>query len=227
MKTLLTLDYEVFFGRNTGTVARTMIEPTEALVKVADRHGAKLAFFVDAGFILRLRSEMGKAPALRAEHDAVCRQVERLARAGHEIQLHIHPHWEDSRWEDGGWKIDVSRSALHAFEPDAIRDIVGRYAAALRELAGPRSAYAFRAGGWVIQPFHKLRPALREAGVTIDSTVYAVGAPPSLSISRRLPPRVAGASTPIPWWRTSTAASSRCRSPAGGCARTSSGASPA
>jgi peptidoglycan/xylan/chitin deacetylase (PgdA/CDA1 family) len=175
VRTLLTLDYEVFFGRRTGTVARTLLEPTDALLKVADRHGAKCAFFVDAGFILRLREEMARAPQLRAEHDAVCRQVERLAKAGHEIQLHIHPHWEDSRWEPDGWKIDVSRYALHAFEPDAIRGIVARYSGVLRELAGPRSAYAYRAGGWVIQPFHKLRDALRQAGVTIDSTVYAGG----------------------------------------------------
>ena len=175
MKTVLTLDYEVFFGRRTGTVARTLLEPTEALLKVADRHGAKMAFFVDAGFILRLREEMKSAPALRGEHDAVCRQVERLAHAGHEIQLHIHPHWEDSRWEEGGWRMDVSRYALHAFDPDAIRGIVSRYSGVLRELAGPRSAYAYRAGGWVIQPFHKLRDALRDTGVTIDSTVYAGG----------------------------------------------------
>src|SRR5215470_18065767 len=102
MRTLITLDYEVFFGKNTGSVARTLIEPTQALLRVADRHGAKLVFFVDAGFLLRLRAEMGASAALREQHDTVCRQVEALAKAGHEIQLHIHPHWEDSHWSDDG-----------------------------------------------------------------------------------------------------------------------------
>jgi peptidoglycan/xylan/chitin deacetylase (PgdA/CDA1 family) len=175
MKTLLTLDYEVYFGRQTGTVERCLIAPTRALVGVADRHGARLAFFVDAGFILRLREEMHRAAALRAQHDAVCRQVEALARAGHEIQLHVHPHWEGSRWTEAGWEIDVERFALHAFEPAAIDDIVARYARVLRELAGGEAAYAYRAGGWVIQPFSKLRPALLRHGVTIDSTVFAGG----------------------------------------------------
>jgi hypothetical protein len=175
MRTLLTLDYEVFFGRNTGSVARTLLEPTQALARIAERHGARLVFFVDAGFILRLREEMPGSQRLREEHDAVCRQVESLARAGHEIQLHVHPHWEDSRWTGAGWHIDVSRYALHAFEAPAIADIVRRYATVLREIAGPGSAYAFRAGGWVIQPFEKLRGALHAAGVTIDSTVYAGG----------------------------------------------------
>ncbi len=178
MRTLLTLDYEVFFGRNTGTVQRTLLEPTEALLGVADRHCAPLVFFVDAGFILRLRAEMHKAASLRADYSAVCRQVESLARAGHEIQLHIHPHWEDSHWDESGasgWQVEETRYALHSFSPAEITDIVRRYSTLLRELAGPQAAYAYRAGGWVIQPFDKLRGALLEAGVTIDSTVFAGG----------------------------------------------------
>ena len=175
MRTLLTLDYEIYFGPRTGSIERTLLEPTEALLRVADRHGAKCVFFVDAGYLVRLREEMRQHPPLRRQHDAVCRQVEALARGGHEVQLHIHPHWEDSRWIGDSWSIDTSRYALHAFPAHEIAGIVSRYAAVLREIAGPRSAYAYRAGGWVIQPFHKLRRALSESGVTIDSTVYAGG----------------------------------------------------
>jgi hypothetical protein len=175
MRTLLTLDYEVYFGRETGTVERSILEPTAALLAVARRHAAKLVFFVDAGFILKLRDEMHKSPRLAADHDAVCRQVESLAREGHEIQLHIHPHWEDCSWGEEGWRIDVSRFALQSFPDEQIHDIVRRYAGVLRELAGPDAAYAYRAGGWVIQPFERIRGALLANGVTIDSTVFAGG----------------------------------------------------
>jgi hypothetical protein len=175
MRTLLTLDYEVFFGRETGTVQRSILEPTEALAAVARRRGAKLVFFADAGFILRLRAEMAKSRQLASDHDAICRQVAALAREGHEIQLHIHPHWEDSTWSATGWNIDVRRYALQSFSPQAIHDIVGRYTRVLRELAGPEAARAYRAGGWVLQPFPKIRPALLAHGVTIDSTVFAGG----------------------------------------------------
>src|SRR5688572_2905557 len=175
MRIFVTLDYEVFFGPRTGSVQRTLLEPTEALARVADRHRARFVFFVDAGYVLRLREMMGRSDALRREHDAVVAQVAKLARDGHEIQLHVHPHWEDSHWKETGWDIDTRRYALHAFGPEAIDDIVGRYTRVLREVAGAQSAFAYRAGGWVIQPFAKLRPALRKAGVTIDSTVYADG----------------------------------------------------
>ncbi len=175
MRTLLTFDYEVFFGARSGSLERTVLEPTQALVHVAEKHGARCVFFVDAGYILRLRQEMRRWPSLAADHDAVCRQVERLARRGHEVQLHIHPHWEDSRWGAQGWRMDTSRYALHAFAPAEIGDIVGRYAGVLRELAGPAAAIAYRAGGWVIQPFARLGRALADAGIRIDSTVYAGG----------------------------------------------------
>lgn len=180
MRTLLTLDYELFFGRRPGTVARSMLEPTEALARVAARRGAKLVFFVDAGFLVRLRAEMSRAEALRREHAQVCRQLESLARAGHEIQLHIHPHWEDSHWAGDGWRLDVRRFALQAFAPAQVADIVGRYAGELRAIAGAQAAYAYRAGGWVVQPFAPIRAALLDNGITIDSSVFAGGFRPGI-----------------------------------------------
>ena len=175
MQTLLTLDYEVFFGRETGSVARSVIEPTEALLALAARHASKLVFFVDAGFLLRLRAEMGRSAGLREDHAALCRQIKAIARAGHEVQLHIHPHWETSRWTDAGWDIDLERFTLQSFDAWDIERIVRTYAQALRELAGPAAARAYRAGGWVIQPFAPIRQALLANDVVIDSTVFAGG----------------------------------------------------
>ena len=175
MKTLLTFDYEVYFGTRTGSAERCLLEPTDALARVAAKHAAPLVFFVDAGYLLALRREMRGDYQLRLAHDAVCRQLNDLARRGHELQLHVHPHWEDARWENGRWRLDLARYALHSFEPHEIDDIVLRYLEALRDLGGDGAGRAYRAGGWVIQPFDRLREALRLAGVAIDSTVYRGG----------------------------------------------------
>ena len=175
MRTLLTLDYEVFFGPATGTARACLIEPTEALRAIARRHGAKLVFFVDAGYLVKLAAEAGSCATLAADQAAIARQLGALAREGHEIQLHIHPHWETSRWTSHGWELDLTRFAIHAFDSAAIADIVQRYAGVLRDIAGAQAAYVYRAGGWVIQPFVALREALLANGVTIDSTVFAGG----------------------------------------------------
>jgi len=55
MNIVLSTDYEVFFGHSTGTVEKTLLEPSQALCDVAARHGVPLVFFVDIGFLLRLR----------------------------------------------------------------------------------------------------------------------------------------------------------------------------
>ena len=175
MRTVLTLDYEVFFGPASGSARACLLEPTEALLAVARRHGARLVFFVDAGYLVRLAAERHKSASLAADEAAVRRQLDEVVRDGHEIQLHIHPHWEKSRWMAEGWAPGLEHFALHAFPPAEIRDIVARYAATLREVAGPDAAFTYRAGGWVIQPFAPLRGALLDSGVTIDSTVFAGG----------------------------------------------------
>lgn len=175
MNLLISLDYELFFGRRTGSVERCLVEPSEALCKAVQPHGGKLSFFVDSGFLLRLQAESVKSDFLRREYDALCRHLERLVHLGHELQLHIHPHWEDSCWVDGGWQMDVRRYRLHDFSNDEIAEIVGRYCAALAEFCSADSICAFRAGGWVLQPFALLADALAANGIEIDSTVFAGG----------------------------------------------------
>ncbi|RQO62341.1 hypothetical protein DBR47_03590 [Paucibacter sp. KBW04] len=175
MKTLLTLDYELFFGRNTGSVEACIIKPTNELLDIVRPLRAPLVFFVDVAYIAALRREMHKHAQLRKDHDLICRHVEMLANEGHEIQLHIHSHWEDCRWTGDGWDMNTQRYRLHDFSLNDISSLVQGYVRLLKELAGPDHGYAYRAGGWVIQPFEKIRQALLDAGVYIDSTVFAGG----------------------------------------------------
>lgn len=172
---LLTLDYEVFFGRNTGTVEHTLLEPSTAVCKIAEHHGVPLVFFVDIGFLLRLYEDGRKFPALRRDYDEVMKQLEQFVAAGHELQLHVHSHWEDSRWNGDSWSIDTRRYRLHDFDGAGILDILQRYTQALRNVSGGKDVFAFRAGGWVIQPFGKIGQPLRDVGIFIDSTVFSGG----------------------------------------------------
>ena len=175
MNIILSVDYEVFFGRNTGTVENTLLEPSQALCDVAARHGVPLVFFVDIGFLLRLREEGQRIPVLMRDHDRVIRQLEQFVSLGHEIQLHVHTHWEDSHWNGESWDIDTRRYRLHDFGDLEINEIIQRYTGALRSVTGDDGVFAFRAGGWVIQPFAQIRKALLDSGVYIDSTVFAGG----------------------------------------------------
>lgn len=170
MKFGITLDYELFFGASVGSVDACMISPTEALIKILKPYDAKATFFVDAGYLVR-SEELGVDLDNRSK---VLNQLRSLLADNHEVQLHIHPHWEDSIFENGEWKLNTNRFKLSDFSQDKAHEIVRRYAETLnRELDIKVSA--FRAGGWCIQPFSHFSEALAECGVEIDSTIFHGG----------------------------------------------------
>ena len=71
MNLILSLDYELFFGARHGTAQRCLIEPCQALLKITERVGAKLAFFVDAGYLCKLAEHAPRDTAARRELVAV------------------------------------------------------------------------------------------------------------------------------------------------------------
>ena len=174
---LITLDYELFFGRHVGTVEHCMLRPLEALKAVVDPHAVKLTLFVDAGYLVRLAAQAEAEPVLMDDYRRIGAQLRELVDHGHDVQLHIHPHWEDSVYVDGSWRIDTGRYRLHDFETSDVARIVGDYKKALTDIVGDR-VFAYRAGGWCLQPFEPLADALAQQGVWLDSTVYFNGHSP-------------------------------------------------
>lgn len=174
---LITLDYELFFGRQTGTVEHCMIRPISELKRVVDRHNAKLTLFVDAGYLRQLKKQTNGTSALADDYRQIKDQLQSLVEEGHDVQLHIHPHWEDTDYGSDGWRIDTRRYRLHDFSPDEMERIVGEYKQALTDIVGDR-VFAYRAGGWCMQPFDKIGDALHRHGIWLDSTVYSRGYSP-------------------------------------------------
>jgi len=171
---ILSLDYELFFGRQVGTVENCLIRPVDALLEATRHKNIKLVLFVDAGYLVRLKQEASKHPVLLADYQRVHDHLKQLHALGHDIQLHIHPHWEDSYFSDAGWVVDTSRYKLHDFSAQEISNIVAKYKRALTDIVGD-NVFAFRAGGWCIQPFEKISEALHYHGIWLDSTVYYQG----------------------------------------------------
>jgi len=174
MKIYITLDYELYFGANSGTAQKSIIEPTEALINIADKYEVKLVFFVDVGYLIKLKEYKSLDNRIAEEHKLVFEQVVNLANSGHDIQLHIHPHWEDSYYDNGEWHIDTTRYKLSDFSEEEIMRIVTKYKSFIQKLVN-MPVFAFRAGGWCMQPFRKLKNALMENEVWLDSTVFHGG----------------------------------------------------
>lgn len=173
MQIHVSFDYELFFGAASGSAQKCLLEPTERLMAMAKQQAVSFIFFVDAGYLYRLKAYQ-HIDACQRDYIAVSEQLRRLASARHEIALHIHPHWEDCRFEDGVWKIDTRRYKLADFSEAEIGEIVTKYHKVLQDILG-KPCYSYRAGGWCIQPFEPIGKALSDNGITTDSTVYYKG----------------------------------------------------
>jgi len=174
MDIFITLDYEIYFGENHGSVGMCIIQPTEELIRIGEKHNIRFNFFVDAGFILKLKEHKSKYPILEKDYIAITEQVKRLSSLGHDIQLHIHPHWEDSYFNGEKWIINVKRYKLTDFNLPDIEDIVYRYKKILSDLT-LKNIFTFRAGGWCLQPFTKLRESFKKNNISVDSSVFRKG----------------------------------------------------
>ena len=174
MKTLLTLDYELFFGARTGTPQTSMIGATDRLLSVLDEFQAKAVFFVDASYLLRLREYAHLFPDLKKDHRELVRHIRMLEAQGHQIQLHIHPHWADSYFNGRNWQLNTQRYRLADWRQEEVLQLVSRATDELNRHLLNR-VFVFRAGGWCIQPFGRVRQALLENGVHVDSTVFRGG----------------------------------------------------
>jgi peptidoglycan/xylan/chitin deacetylase (PgdA/CDA1 family) len=173
MQIHLSFDYELFFGRASGTAEKCILEPAQRLMDMAAKHQVPFIFFVDAGYLYRLK-KYEHEPACKADYGRIAAQLRQLAAAGHEVALHIHPHWEDSVFENGQWRIDTTRYKLADFNEEEVLSIVGRYHQAIKDITG-KPCLSYRAGGWCIQPFGPIKKALAENGIYTDSTVYYKG----------------------------------------------------
>jgi len=174
MNIYLTLDYEIYFGRVHGTVEECILKPTRELMRIAKAHQVRMTYFVDVGFIRKLDEFRKQFPQLEKDYQDIVAQVKALSEQGHDCQLHIHPHWEDSSYNGTSWDIDVSRYKLADFEEAQVYRIVKEYHQTLTEITN-KPVTTYRAGGWCLQPFSKVHRAFEELGVTIDSTVFRGG----------------------------------------------------
>lgn len=174
-KAILSFDYELFFGDRSGTVKKSLIEPTNTLLNAMDSVGAKGNFFIDWQMLKYLKKE-NKERTLK-DYELIRKQIHDIINRGHRIELHIHPHWVDARYNgDGTWDFSEFRHySLNSFSINEIIAIFNEGNELLRSIArevDPKyELCAFRAGGWAVQPFDKVRYGMDAVGIKIDSSV--------------------------------------------------------
>jgi len=199
---ILSLDYEIF-GSGAGDVMRDIIQPTDRLLNICDKHGAKMSIMFEVGeywaferYDSRLRKDLGYSP---------CEQMKRQAidaiQRGYDVQLHLHPQWIGARYDKGVWQLCNSYWRLADLpaglgSKSQITSITGALHAGketLENMIKPvRADYecvCLRAGAFYAQPSRNIISAMKKVGLRADSSVvkgYKADAPFEVDYSQAI-----------------------------------------
>jgi hypothetical protein len=171
MKILLTLDYELFLGKTTGSVQKCLIEPMERLQEETKRWSPKFTLFVDAVYLYRLKMYGNTYPELQKDFELITEHLKRLQAQGHDIQLHIHPHWWFSHYDGKRWILDNEHYKLSDLTEKDAQEVFLTSKECLETILG-KKVIAFRAGGFSAQPTERMAQLFAENNMIIDSSVY-------------------------------------------------------
>jgi hypothetical protein len=170
----LAFDHELSLGGSRNYL-RDLFEPTERILAAASSAGVPVTLFSDVLCGVRFR-EWGAADF----YEPYEAQLRRAVVDGHDVQLHLHPHWLDVTFDGAAFTPALSRYALSDFAAeryprniDGIVDTGIDYLAGTLETADPTyRCVAFRAGGFCLQKSTvEIVRALWRRGVRIDSSI--------------------------------------------------------
>ncbi len=170
---LISFDHELSLG-GARSYSKNMFDPSEEILHLANELQVPITFFTDILCALKFR-EWDYANF----YEPYCKQIEKTVRLGHDVQLHLHPHWIESEMEDGQF-VPSKKFGLGDFlndnPPNNIPGIVGKGINLLTDIC--RSAdsnykcIAYRAGGYNLYPHtQEILRSLYEHGIRIESSI--------------------------------------------------------
>jgi hypothetical protein len=181
-KIILTIDYELFLGLKTGDVDSCMVEPTRKLATILNNNESKMTIFWDILHYYKLIEYQDLFPELKNDVNIIEKQILFLAKEGHDIQLHLHPHWLDAVYKNDRWIFDYKLFKLQNLSKDDnqndINSIIGciniskNILENLIQNANPDyRVTTIRTGGYLIEPFSKIREALIKQNILVDTSI--------------------------------------------------------
>lgn len=186
MDLALTLDYELF-GDGSGDVFTDLVHPTQRIVDICNDRNAKITIFFEVVEYWRIKEEWNKGNNMGYSQNPVAAMEKQMLdafRAGHDIQLHIHPQWINAKY-DQGWHVDknwcmkdipLSPTDLFAMDLTSVlskgKETLEQM---LRSVTADYCCNIFRAGGFNILPSQPIVDVLEGLGFKMDSSVFSGG----------------------------------------------------
>ncbi len=169
-KIVFTFDYEPYLGLQSGSATKCILEPTEALRVLLNKHKAKGIFFVDVLYIQNLKKQKEHA----GDYTRIVQQLTDLNDEGHYIFPHIHPHWLDAIYLENKKEFslpDLTHYSLANLKTAQIQNLFTEAIRFLKEIGITHEKWGYRAGGWCIQPFSLFKDIFIKENITYEFSV--------------------------------------------------------
>jgi hypothetical protein len=173
IKILLTFDYELPLG-DANDYHRSLFTPADRLIDLATDLAVPIVLFTDICSAIRF-----KEWNLEGFYLPLRKQLKKALDNGHDLQLHIHPHWMSSNYSDdrfipsGDFSLSDFKDGKNGLSIEGIIEQAFQELTAIaKEAKADYQCIAFRAGGYDVEPESKrILNKLYDLGVRIDSSV--------------------------------------------------------
>lgn len=161
-------------GNGSGDIRELQFRPMRELVKIYNANGIRGSFNAETMQQLSFRKHQAANPELRKLADEWDDHVRETFRQGHDIQLHVHPQWQDAEYKDGEWKLTADWSILN-YDPETAYRMLLSGKEYLEQLLQPLDSnyrcVSFRAGSWCIAPSPHVLSLLVKLGIVFDMSI--------------------------------------------------------
>jgi hypothetical protein len=161
-------------GNGSGDARELQFRPMRELVKIYNAHGVRGSFNAEVMQQLTFRKFESDYPELKTLADEWDEAVRETYRQGHDVQLHIHPQWQNAEYVDGRWRLTGDWSILNYKADDAYRMMLAgkEYLENLLRPVNPDYAcVSFRSGSWCIAPSPHILNLLVKLGIVFDMSI--------------------------------------------------------
>ena len=174
---LLTFDYELFLGKDSGSVDQCMILPTLKIQQILTKYDLQAVFFIDTTYLFRLLEESKTHRLASFDLLKITSQLKSLAEDGHLLFHHFHPHWLDAIYDvdtntwDGSNHSRFALANLEIVEIQKIIDFSDDFLKTMYPKDKVPTYFGYRAGGLYSQPFDRLVPLFKQKNIKFDFSV--------------------------------------------------------
>jgi len=163
-------------GNGSGDIRRLQFEPMRRLVGIYNRLGIRGSFNAEVMQQITFRQYQDQHKHLKVLADEWDDIVRETFRQGHDIQLHVHPQWQNAEYKDGRWQLSSDWSILNYSREAALQML--RHSKEylenlLKDVDRDYRCVSFRSGAWCIAPSPHMLDLLVELGIAFDMSIVA------------------------------------------------------